>query len=275
MKKFLAGLATGLLLVGMVGTAHAETIFPQSNLISSTEYYTNNLGDVAVMTGGGSSSNVGGSSGRNDDGFMGPINLGFDLDFFGVTYNSFYANNNGNISFNNGISAYVPTGPLGAVQPIISPFFADVDTRTSAGVMYVQNDVANQWVITWDQVGYFNSHATPTNSFQLVLRGSDYVVPEGEGTIGFFYRDMGWDTTDTSTTAAVGFGNGSGDGVVLQGSNTSGMAAVVANHHTWFVQQGGTIVVVDNNVVPEPSTIFLLGFGLLGLAGASRKKMKK
>jgi hypothetical protein len=82
-----------------------------------------------VTTGGGNAANVGDPSGRNDDGFRGPIPLGLSLTFFGNTYTSFFLNNNGNISFNGGIAAFTPTGPQGAPQPIISPFFADVDTR--------------------------------------------------------------------------------------------------------------------------------------------------
>ena len=256
-----------------LGLAHAYDIFPQSSLTPSTEYYTNDLGSIAVMTGGGNAANVGLPSGRNDDGFMGPIDLGFTLDFYGGSYTSFYANNNGNISFNSGISSYIPSGPLGSNQPIISPFFADVDTRTSAGVMHVQNTVADQWVITWDQVGFYSQNATPTNSFQLILRGPDFDVPAGEGTFGFFYRAMGWDVTDTSTTAAVGFGNGSGDGIVIQGSNQPGMAAVLQNHNIWFTQVGDEIEEIGP--IPEPSTFILLSGGLVGLAFAVRRRNKE
>src|SRR5436190_8621635 len=112
------------------------------------------------MTGGGNAANVGVASGRNDDGFMGPVTLGFSLAFFGNNYTSFFANNNGNISFNAGIAAFTPTGPQGASQPIISPFFSDVDTRNlGSGLMSLRTDIANEIIVTWDAVGYFNAHA--------------------------------------------------------------------------------------------------------------------
>ena len=38
--------------------------------------YSDAYGNVAVMTGGGNAPGVGIPSGRNDDGFSGPINLG-------------------------------------------------------------------------------------------------------------------------------------------------------------------------------------------------------
>ena len=81
----------------------------------------------------------------------------------------------------------------------MSPFFADVDTRNAAsGVMWIRQDIANELIVTWDQVGYYSSHADKLDSFQLVLRGPDYPVPVGEGRIGFFYKTMQWETGDAS-----------------------------------------------------------------------------
>src|SRR5687768_9887128 len=167
-------LLAAAVLLGTVCLAEAAVItVPQSNLISSTQYYTDiiggGIGDIVVMTGGGNAAGVGVATGRNDDGFSGPINFNFTtpLNFFGSPRTSFFANNNGNISFGAGISAFIPTGPTGANAPVISPFFGDVDTRNAAsGVLHIRTDIPNQVILTWDAVGFFSSHAPPTNSFQ-------------------------------------------------------------------------------------------------------------
>lgn len=190
------------------------------------------------MTGGGNGNGAGDPTGRNDDGFSGPIPLGFSspLSFFGTDYTSFFANNNGNISFTGGNAAFVPTGPIGATVPTISVFFGDVDTRGPlSGVMHIRTDIPNQIIINWDSVGYFNSNDDLLNNFQLVLRGSDYVVPVGEGNIGFFWGSMNWTDTDTSTTAAVGFIDGAGNGTIVGGSNSQLDFNVPLNfHQIWF-----------------------------------------
>ncbi|MGA9032216.1 MAG: nidogen-like domain-containing protein [Sulfuricaulis sp.] len=275
---------TAAILAAGSWSAHAAVVtVSQSALVSSNNYYTDliggGIGNPLTMTGGGNVANVGGQ--RNDDGYSGHIPLGFTLNFFGNSYTQFWANNNGNISFNNGISQYTPTSPQGVAEPIISPFFADVDTRnTASGLMYLRNDITNEIIVTWDQVGYYNGQADKLNSFQLVLRGPDYSIPAGEGQIGFFYKTMQWETGGASggnlgfggTPAAVGFGNGVDDGEVLQGSIQAGISQVVNNHHIWF-DQSANPVPVPTNVVPVPAAVWLFGSGLAGLLGlASRRK---
>ncbi len=265
---------SALALVAATAAQADVVVIPQTALNDSPGvytaggYYTTNLGPNIVTTGGGNAANVGNASGRNDDGFM-QLALGFNVTYFGTTYNSLYINNNGNVSFGAGISAFVPTGPTGANAPVISPWFGDVDTRNAGSGLVHYNLSADQLIVTWDRVGYFSNNASALNSFQLVLRGDLFEVPVGEGKIGFFYQGMGWERTDTSTVAAVGFGDGQGNSKVLAGSTTAGLNAVVQNQYLWF---DANLDVVPPTDVPEPATLALVGLGLVGAGFARRQK---
>ena len=277
LKKVHGRFAACALALFACASAHAQLVVPQTALTPSGQYYTDliggGIGSVVVMTDGGNAPGVGLASGRNDDGFRGPISFGYTLNFFGTNYTEFFANNNGNISFGAGISEFVPAGPTGAASPVISPYFADVDTRGSAsGVLHLRNDISNQTILTWDNVGYYDSHTDRLDSFQLVVRGPGYAVPAGEGTIGFFYKSMPWIATETSTTAAVGFGNGAGSSEVLEGSNTATINSALANHYIWFDQN---LVVVPTAPVPEPETYALMLAGLAALSAFARGRRRR
>jgi len=266
----LLGSSSLLLVVGIV-RATVSTI-PDSALISSTTYYTDQIG--------GGIGNV--ALTANDDGSTAANNLGFTLNFFGTNYTQFYINNNGNITFQGPLSSFTPNGPQGATEPVISPFFADVDTRGSgSGLVYLRTDVANEIIVTWNAVGYFADGTDKLDSFQLVLRGPGFTVPAGEGQIGFFYKTMQWEvggasggvdgvcTGGVGTTcfpAAVGFGDGASNGSVLQGSLASGIAAIVNDHHIWFNLSGGVPTPVGTpSAVPAPGTLWLIALGIIGL----------
>lgn len=269
MALFLAGGAAQAALITIPATALNDS----PGVYTAGGYYTDTLGPNIVTTGGGNAANVGQLDGRNDDGFM-ALGLGFNVTFFSNTYNSLFINNNGNVSFNEGISAFIPSGPTGAEQPIISPFFGDVDTRHSDSGVVHYNLTADQLIVTWDNVGWYDSHGTPTNSFQLVLRSDGYTVPVGEGLIGFFYETMGWAATDTNDVAAAGFGDGAGNGITIEGSLAAGLNDVVQDKYLWF-DANLDVVPPPNGVpngVPEPGLLPLMAIGLLGAGLASRRK---
>lgn len=272
--KLILGLLIGLPLLASVISV------PDSALIPSTALYTDEIGGgigtVVVMTGPPGDPSVGDPSGRSNDAFSGPIPLGFTLSFFGNTYSQFFINSDGSITFTKGLFQFTPTSPQGAALPIISPFFADVDTTNPAsGVIYLRMDIPNEVIVTWDQVGYFAGNVDKLDTFQLVLRGPGYNVPAAEGQVGFFYGAVQWEVGDASggvdgfcpqglgppdcVPAAVGFGDGNSNGQVLDGSTANGISSLVNDAHIWFDLNAAPVP------VPEPAStgLFLLGIGAI------------
>lgn len=228
--------------------------------VSAQSYYSELISQPLSTTSFGYS--------RNDDSFFGPVSLGFSFNFFGNTYTQLYINNNGNVTFGGGESSFssAPLNNYAGGMPMIAPFFADVDTRNGAsGLVYLNNSVANQLIITWDAVGYFDNQANLLNSFQLVIRGPGYSVPSGEGQIGFYYKTMDWDRDQFSAVGTAGFGDGlaavNAGEVSISGSQTAGFNNTLENNHYWFTLSEGGVPAAS---VPEPGT-----WGAIGVAGVA------
>lgn len=164
---------------------------------------------------------------RNDDGSTTRININsiFEngLNFFGVTFNDVFINNNGNITFNNSLSTFVPFQITGGSTPGIFAFFNDIDTRggavatptpggTSQGtnlVYYDFDSINDRLIVTWDDVGQFPNGTNPLNAFQIVIqdRSDDPGRFDGDFDFEFRYEAIGW---SDSSAARAGYTNGDG-----------------------------------------------------------------
>ena len=205
------------------------------NLLLATTLTLGSFASSATMLTNGLGGSVGfgeNSLAANDDDSTDFLDLSSvfagGLDFFGTNYTGLYLNNNGNVTFVDELSAFTPYSLIDATSnPIIAPFFADVDTRggavtaspggnsTGSNLVYWDLDTTNNiFTATWDDVGYYDSESDLLNSFQLAL------IDQGNGDfdIEFRYEDLNWTTGEASdgvgglggTIARAGWNSGNG-----------------------------------------------------------------
>ncbi|MBL8483305.1 MAG: hypothetical protein JNJ60_13990, partial [Rhodocyclaceae bacterium] len=113
-QKLLPGLIA--LAIGSFGpfVAHAAQILPGFN---TTTYGANDDGTYPC---------TGSNAGTPSNCTPQAVPIGFDINFYGLTFSQLYVNNNGNVTFNAPLSTYTPFGLTGNIgTPIIAPFFGD------------------------------------------------------------------------------------------------------------------------------------------------------
>ncbi|KAL6481973.1 hypothetical protein MHYP_G00100530 [Metynnis hypsauchen] len=164
-------------------------------------------------TGEGDTSNP-----RSDDVSSSAIPLKSPFSFFGHTYSQIYVNNNGELTFNLKLSAYVPT-PFVAHgnNTIIAPLWTDLDNSVEGVISYNQYSEGSvlsratkdinqyfpevkfnaSWVFvaTWDRVPYYKQPGKA--SFQAVLIS--------RGTLSFVLINYG-SIDPTTHKVAAGYG---------------------------------------------------------------------
>lgn len=217
----IATVSTGQALGDFLSPVALSYLTDNHNLINSLGG-PNGFGNVVTFQ--PDYSGIGGQ--RSDDGSskidLASIFGAAGLNFFGTSYNSIYINNNGNITFVGPDNAYVPVQISNVTgNPIIAPFWADVDTRagpaatntggnsTGSNLVYYSLDQVNHVVtITWDDVGYYNQHTNALDAFQLQLIG----LGDGNFDIVFRYEAINWTSGDASAGFAAQAGYSAGDG---------------------------------------------------------------
>lgn len=155
----------------------------------------------------------------NDDSSTGLVNIGFTVNFYGLTFNQLYVNNNGNVTFDQALSTYTPFSLTSTGRQIIAPFFGDVDTRAGNLTRYGSDTVDGRpaFAVNWRDVGYFSVHTDKLNTFQLVMVDRSDIAP-GDFDFEFNYNRIQWETGDASSgvnglggfPARAGFSNGTG-----------------------------------------------------------------
>ena|SRR6478735_93462 len=156
---------------------------------------------------------------RNDDGSFGPIDLPFTFDLYGEQYNQVYINTNGNLTFTDAYGGFVAAGfPIST--PMVAAFWTDVDTRNlESGAVYYQLS-ATHLIVTWDGVGYYNSHADKLNTFQIVISSLGDPLLGGHNNVKFGYKQMQWTVPDGTADfgpATVGVNKGDNSAFIQVG----------------------------------------------------------
>jgi len=170
--------------------------------------------------------------GPNDDGSSRMIDLTpifpTGLQFFDRTHTVMFVNTNGNVTFGEGVAAYTPAAFPIANQPMIAPYWADVDVRpamgtncggypdgsgrpeytyagdcmspTENGVWWHLDTAGRRVIVTWDRVGYYKCHNDRDMTFQLILTatGAGTCGGGGDFDVEFRYEDCEWTTGDAS-----------------------------------------------------------------------------
>ena len=173
---------------------------------------------------------------RNDDGSWdhpdiagspNAVDLPFEVNFYGQRRTQVFVNNNGNVTFDEPLSDYIPLPLTSTERVIIAPFWADVDTRPDqAGSVSFGTTIFDgrpAFCVLWSNVGYYNQKISPTNTFQLLLVGG--TPGTGDFDIVFRYDRIGWELGSASDNVAARAGFSNGDparSVELAGSAQAG-----------------------------------------------------
>ncbi len=225
----------------------------------------------------------------NDDGSTAKINLGFNIDFFGLKTSSLFVNNNGNVTFDNAMQTYTPFGLQNTNSQILAPFFADVDTRNIASgkVQFGQNTLngRNVFGVNWFNVGYFESKANKLNQFQLIITDRSDIYA-GDFDFEFNYDQVQWETGSASSSggvdglggnsARIGWSNGNVKSFELTGSAVNGalldnganalvknsLNSTVAGRYVFNVRNGQ---VLPPAPVSAPGSLLLFTMGIATL----------
>jgi len=118
-------------------------------------------------------SNIGSTTSYGDDLSEGPINIGFDFNFYGNYYNTVNICSNGFISFTSTETAYTnqPIPVEGQINNFVAPFWDDLNPSHSGSNGQIYYHIAeNRFIVQWQEVEHYGGGNPET--FQVILEPS-------------------------------------------------------------------------------------------------------
>ena len=234
---------------------------------------------------------------RCDSCYVGPVDIGFNINFFGNNYSQLYVSNNGLISFDRGFFYHSSYDSFYVISylyktAVISPFFGAVDSRYYGSPVDYGNliyDSHQAFAVNWVDVNpkygtTSGGTSASRNSFQVILvERSD--VGTGDFDIVFNFDSIQWQNYE----AFFGYtANGNSYGYtthdyphkylnaeLLDAKQLpyNSLNSDVAGRYVFEVRNG----VVTNPLplsVPEPETWAMLLAGLGLVTGVARRRAK-
>jgi len=198
-------------------------------------------------------------------------NLGFDFTFYGASYDSVYINSNGALQFDAFDYDYEVGNDIeDHYGRVIAPFWADLDASEGGNIYYNTLGTAGdrRFVVTWDDV--IDHENEFNNTFQAVLFEN--------GSIQFGYESL-LGSGDDAGKDVIGVSQGDGTNYNYSIAADGDSGGIYPNGRNLFYNWNSTSLNYDisnthTHSVPEPSTVFLLGAGFVGLLFRGRRKMK-
>ena len=126
------------------------------------------------------------SSGSLDDGYWGPIPIGFDFPYYGNTYNELYVSTNGLITFESGSTSISNTTLPNTLTPnnLLALFWDDL--RYWEGITHIYyGGTSTAFVITYQDICHYSWSAYDPNS-NIVAQ----VILYSDGKIKMQYQDV-------------------------------------------------------------------------------------
>jgi len=202
-------------------------------------------------------------SGLADDRKWGGFPIGFDFDFYGITYNEFFVSSNGLVQFGSGSNAFNNVTIPVALSPnnYIAPFWDDLIIHSTGDIMYHTIGVApnRKLVIQFDNMSFWTSGVL-LGTFQVILY-------EGSNEIQIQYRNIIDVSSDwaSGSEATIGLENADGTGGLLLSYNTAGY--IYSGRAIRFTPDGGSYTyddqalydgVVLTDIIPKAGVPILL-----------------